>query len=147
MGGRGSTRLAMKYPEMFCSLFCQAGNVPHLLEAYDAAPPETRKGLLLGADRKNWEADDVYAVTKKNADRIKANVRIQIACGTKDNGHIQTVRDFHQHLQLLGIDHTYIEIEDLAHKRPKMIELLKPIWFDYHVESIRRASAAKPSSR
>ena len=141
MGGRGSTRLAMKYPEMFCSLFCQAGNVPHLLEAYDAATPEQRKTMLLGPDRAKWEADDVYAVTTKNAARIKANLRIQIACETQDKGHIATIRDFHSHLQKLGIDHTYIEIEDLEHKRHEMIELLnKPIWFDYHVESMKRAN-------
>ncbi len=140
MGGRGSTRLAVKYPEMFCSLFCQAGNVPHLLEAYDDADPVTRSSLLLGADRSNWEADDVYEVTKKNVHRIKANLRIQIACGTKDFGHIKTVRDFHSHLQTLGIDHTYIELEGLAHKRNEMIERMKPIWFDYHVESMRRAT-------
>jgi S-formylglutathione hydrolase FrmB len=139
MGGRGSTRLAMKYPEMFCSLFCQAGNVPNLIEAFDNAEPVTRKGWLLGEDRANWEANDVYEVTRKNAQRIKDNVRIQIACGTQDGGHIKTIRDFHKHLQELEIDHTYIEIEGLGHKRPKMIELLKPIWFDYHVESLKRA--------
>ncbi|MBT3480786.1 MAG: hypothetical protein HN457_05065 [Opitutales bacterium] len=31
MGGRGSTRLAMTYPELFCSLSCQSGNVPRTL--------------------------------------------------------------------------------------------------------------------
>lgn len=142
MGGRGSTRLAVKYPEMFCSLFCQAGNVPHLLDLYDDAEPETRKNLLLGEDRANWEEDDVYALCEKNKARIKANLRIQIACGTKDGGHLKTVRDFHQHLVKLNIDHTYIEIEGLAHKRNEMIALLKPIWFDYHVESMRRAQKA-----
>ncbi len=141
MGGRGSTRLAVKYPEMFCSLFCQAGNVPPLLEIYDDADPDTRGSLLLGADRANWEEDDVYAVTEKNLDRIKGKLRIQIACGTTDTGHIVTIRRFHQHLLDLGIDHTYIELEDLGHQRPKMIALLRPIWFDYHVESLRRAAA------
>jgi S-formylglutathione hydrolase FrmB len=143
MGGRGSTRLAMKYPEMFCSLFCQAGNVPHLLDIFDEAEPTTRKHMLLGETRSNWEADDVYAVTTKNADRIKANVRIQIACGTADSGHIKTIRDFHQHLGNLGIDHTYIELEGLGHKRLKMIDLLKPVWFNYHVESMRLARESR----
>ena len=142
MGGRGSTRLAMKYPEMFCSLFCQAGNVPHLLELYDAAEPSERKSLLLGEDRANWEADDVYAVTTKNAKRIKANVRIQIACGTADGGHIKTIRDWHKHLLELGIDHTYIELEGLGHQRSRMMELMKPVWFNYHVESMRLAREA-----
>ena len=141
MGGRGSTRLAVKYPELFCSLFCQAGNVPHLLEAFDQAEPEIRENLLLGPDRTDWEADDVYELTKKNVGRIKTSLRIQIACGTKDFGHIKTVRDFHIHLQTLGIDHTYIELEGLAHKRTEMIGRMKPIWFDYHVESMRRATA------
>ena len=136
MGGRGSTRLAVKYPEMFCSLFCQAGNVPHLLDAYDEATPEFRSQHLLGSDRSNWEKDDVYAVTEKNKWKIKKNLRIQIACGTKDGGHLKTVRDFHQHLVELGIDHTYIEIEGLAHKRTQMISLYRPIWFDYHFRSL-----------
>lgn len=145
MGGRGSTRLAMKYPETFCSLFCQAGNVPHLLDIFDETPTAERSGLLLGASRDNWEKDDVYAVTSKNAKRIKKSVRIQIACGTKDGGHLKTIRDFHQHLVELAIDHTYIELEGLGHKRTEMIALMRPIWFDYHVESIRRAAKQAPA--
>lgn len=140
MGGRGATRLAMKYPHLFCSLFCQAGNVPHLLEIFDAATAAERKTMLLGEQRQNWEADDVYAITEKNRDTIRKNVRIKIACGTVDKGHIETIRDFHQHLITLGIDHTYLEIEQLGHKRTKMMSALKSTWFDYHVESLRRAN-------
>ena len=44
MGGRGSTRLAVKYPELFCSLFNQAGNVPRTAEM----------GTLLG-DEPGWD--------------------------------------------------------------------------------------------
>ena len=140
MGGRGATRLGLKHPEMFCSLFCQAGNVPHLLDQFDSTEPAERKKLLLGEDRTAWEADDLYAVATKNANLIKKNVRIQIACGTKDGGHIKTIRDFHQYLQDLEIDHTYIELEGLGHQRTQMMDLMKPVWFDYHVESMKRAS-------
>ena len=139
MGGRGSTRLAVKHPEVFCSLFCQAGNVPHLLENFDEMEPEDRANHLLGPDRSNWEKEDVYAVTTKNAKRIKQHLRIQIACGTKDGGHLKTIRDFHEHLLLNGIDHTYIEFEDLGHQRTEMMERMKLTWFDYHIESMRRA--------
>ena len=143
MGGRGGTRLALKHPDMFCSLFCQAGNVPRLLDLFDATPEADRARLLLGADRRNWEADDVYAVTTRNRDAISRNVRILIACGTKDGGHLPTIRDFHDHLLKLEIDHTYIELEGLAHKRSEMIARLRPIWFDYHVESLQRAKTRK----
>lgn len=139
MGGRGSTRLAMKYPDLFCSLFCQAGNVPRLLDTFDSKTDAERAASLLGSDRENWAEDDVYAVTEKNLKAIQSNVRIQIACGSKDGGHLPTVRDFHQHLVNLGVDHTYIELEGLAHKRTEMMARMAPIWFDYHVESLRRA--------
>ena len=39
-----------------------------------------------------------------------------------------------------GMDHTYMEIEGLAHERPKMINQYRAIWFDYHVESLRLAA-------
>ncbi len=141
MGGRGATRLAIKYPKMFCSLFCQAGNVPRLIDFYDDSPPEQRPLLLLGADRSAWEADDVYVNSEKNAAQIKKSLRIRVACGTKDDGHLPTIRDFHQHLIALGIDHTYIELEGLGHRRTEMMKQLEPIWFDYHVESLRRSGA------
>lgn len=141
MGGRGSTRLAIKHPQMFCSLFCQAGNVPRLTQIYDKLSDPERTQAMLGSDRLNWEADDVYLNATKNKKVIKEHLRIRIACGTKDGGHLPTVRDFHQHLTELKIDHTYIELEDLAHRRTEMMDRLAPIWFDYHVESLRRSGA------
>ena len=144
MGGRGSTRLAVKYPEMFCSLFCQAGNVPHLLDTFDETPSDQRADLLLGPDRSDWAENDVYAVSTKNKAKLK-ELRIRIACGTKDGGHLATIRDFHQHLVRLGIDHTYTELEGLGHKRTEMMRQLEPIWFSYHVESLRRSGAIPPA--
>ena len=144
MGGRGSTRIAIKHPELFCSLFCQAGNVPRLVDFYDDSPVQQRPLLLLGADRSVWEADDVYRNCTKNADAIKKHLRIRIACGTKDGGHLPTVRDFHQHLVDLGIDHSYTELEGLAHKRSEMMRQMEPLWFTYHVESLRRSGAINP---
>lgn len=132
MGGRGSTKLAMKYPEMFCSLFNQAGNVYHVSEQPSNA--------YLGPDRARYADNDAYVLLKKNLGLIKGKMRIQIACGTQDDGHIKTVREFHQALLDAGVDHTYFEIEGLAHKQTEMLQLYRTIWFDYHVESFRRSS-------
>tara|TARA_R110000850_G_scaffold54468_7_gene129667 strand:+ start:132 stop:1094 length:963 start_codon:yes stop_codon:yes gene_type:complete len=144
MGGRGSLRLAMKYPEEFCSLFCQAGNVPATLQNFDEA--ENWKDVIggfLGPDRANYSENDAFVLLEKNLGKIKSKMRIQMACGTQDGGHLPTVRDFHRHLVEHGVDHTYIELEGLGHKRTEMIERMKPIWFDYHVESLRRSGALK----
>ncbi len=141
MGGRGATRLAMKYPDLFCSLFNQAGNVMHTYEAYDAGKPRVYPMSYLGLDRARFADNDSYKLLEKNLDKIKGRMRIQVWCGTRDTGHLGTVREYHQALLRHGVDHTYMEIEGLEHKRTEMIARYAPIWFDYHVESFRRASA------
>ena len=140
MGGRGSTRLAMKYPEMFCSLFNQAGNVPHTADNFDPTKPDVYPNSYLGPDKQSYIDNDVFHLIEKNLAQIK-RMRIQIWCGTKDEGHIHTVREYHQALLNAGVDHTYMEIEGLAHKRTEMIARYADIWFDYHVESLRRTGA------
>jgi hypothetical protein len=118
---------------MLCSLFNQAGNVMHVAEQYP--------NNYLGNDRSRYIDNDTFLLLKKNVDRIRGKLRIQVACGTKDNGHLKTVREFHEALLAAGVDHTYWEIEGLAHDRTKMLNLYRPIWFDYHVESFRRAGS------
>jgi len=140
MGGRGSTRLVMKYPEMFCSLFCQAGNVPHTADGYNPEKPNTYPNYYLGPDKQNYIDNDAFLLLEKNLEKIK-KVRILIACGTQDDSHIVTIRDFHQALLDHGVDHTYWELEGLRHERSKFIKLLSPILYDYHVELMRLAGA------
>jgi endo-1,4-beta-xylanase len=139
MGGRGSTRLAMKYPEMFCSLFNQSGNVMHTSEEFQPSDPASI--WYLGPDKQRYVDNDAYLLLKKNLDKIKGRMRIQMWCGTQDPDHLGTVRQFHQALLDAGVDHTYMEIEGLAHKRTEMVARYRKIWFDYHVESFRRSGA------
>lgn len=141
MGGRGSTRLAMKYPDMFCSLFNQAGNVYHTSEQYDPSKPDLYPNNYLGKDKQSYIDNDAYLLLAKNLDRIKGKMRIQIMCGTRDDGHIATVREYHQALLKAGVDHTYTEVEGLAHEQAKMIGLYRATWFQYHAESFARAGA------
>ena len=142
MGGRGSTRLAVKYPRMFCSLFCQAGNVPHTADAFNPEDNSSHPNSYLGPDKQNYIDNDAYHLLEKNVKEIKGGkLRINIACGTKDMGHLRTIREFHAKLLELKIDHTYLEIEGLGHKKKEMREMYKKTWFDYHVESLRRSGA------
>ncbi len=141
MGGRGSTRLAMKYPELFCSLNCQAGNVPRTSLHYNPDKPDRYPNNYLGPDKQNYIDNDAFLLLKKNIDRIRGKLRINILCGTKDPGHLKTIREFHQALLDEDVDHTYLEIEDMKHNRKATMEMYRKIWFDYHVESLRRAQA------
>ena len=69
MGGRGATRLAMKYPNLFCSLFNLAGNVPRTLAHFDPSAPDTYPNNYLGPDRQNHIDNDAYELLEKNVGR------------------------------------------------------------------------------
>jgi len=139
MGGRGATRLSMKYPKMFCSLFNLAGNVPRTLEGFDPSKPDSYPNNYLGPDKQNYIDNDAYELLKKNVDDINGKLRIQMWCGTQDMSHLLTVRDFHEALLAAGVDHTYMEIEGVGHGKKPTIDRYRDIWFDYHVESLRQA--------
>ena len=136
MGGRGSTKLALKYPDLFCSLFNQAGNVMHVSEQYDPA----NKSHYLGTDKANYINNDPYLLLQKNFDQINGRLRIRIICGTADSEHIVTVRELHQALLKAGVPHQYGEVEGVAHDQRKVIDLNRKDWFDFHVESLRLAA-------
>ena len=141
MGGRGAIRLAMKFPRLFCSVFNLAGNVPRTLDGYDPASPSIYPNNYLGPNKQNYVENDAYELLKQNANQIRNNIRIQIWCGSQDLSHLTTIRDFHQALIEENIDHTYLEIEGLGHKKKPILDKYRNIWFDYHVESLSQAGA------
>lgn len=130
MGGRGSTHLAMRHPDMFGSLFNQSGNVYHVSDV-SMAP-----NFYLGNDPERLKANDPYLNLIKNLDFIKANLRIQVACGTADPEHLTTVREYHDVLTKAGVPHHYFEVQDLDHNQKRMIDGRKHTWFDFHLESL-----------
>ncbi len=131
MGGRGSTNLAMKHPLLFGSLFNQSGNVYHVSDASKLPNP------YLGDDPERLKANDAFLNLKKNLPYIKANLRIQVACGTADPDHLVSVREFHEALTQAGVKHSYFEVEGLDHNQKKMIDGRKSTWFDFHAESLK----------
>ena len=114
----------MKFPEIFVSRF-------------NPAKPDEYPNNYLGKDKARDIHNDSHLLLAKNVAQLKGKLRSQIARGTKDDGHLPTVRRFHDALVTASLDHTYWEMEDLAHKQNKMFERYRPVWFDYHVESFR----------
>jgi hypothetical protein len=72
----------------------------------------------------------------KNLAFIKANLRIQVACGTADPEHLTTVREYHDVLTTAGVAHHYFEVDDLDHNQKRMIDGRKAAWFDFQIESL-----------
>lgn len=142
MGGRGATRLAMKYPSLFCSLFNFAGNVPRTSAHFDPSKPDAYPNNYLGPDKQAYFDNDAFELLRKNLREIRGKLRIQMWCGTQDTGHLVTIRDFRQALLAAGVDHTYLEIEGLGHAKKPIIERYGDVLFDHHVESLRQAANA-----
>src|SRR5437764_12026003 len=82
MGGKGAVSLAMKFPELFCSLFVQAGNVYHVADLWDPNEPEEYPYNHLGPDRNKSVENDSYLLLEKHLDKLKGKMRIQLLCGT-----------------------------------------------------------------
>jgi endo-1,4-beta-xylanase len=131
MGGRGSTNLAMKHPELYGSLFNQSGNVYHVSD------PSKLPNDYLGPDPQRLKDNDAFLNLTKNLDYIKAHLRIQVACGTADPDHLPSVREYHAALTAAGMPHSYFEVEGLDHNQKKMIDGRKATWFDFHIESLK----------
>ena len=112
------------------------GILPH----FDPSAPDTYPNNYLGPDRQNYADNDAYELLGKNLEHIRGELRIQMWCGTQDMGHLATMRDFHQALLENGVDHTYMEIEGLGHRKKPIIDRYRDVWFDYHVESLRQAA-------
>jgi enterochelin esterase-like enzyme len=146
MGGRGATSLAMKFPELFCSLHNKSGNVAHVADLFDAPKTDGYPHTYLGSDRARYVDNDSFLLLKKNLAAIKGGLRIMLSCGTLDDGHLRTVREFHEALLAAGVDHTYLEVEGVAHEHGKILSRYRPIWYDYHAESFRLAAAPADGS-
>ena len=132
MGGRGSTHLAMKYPQLFGSLFNQAGNVYRVSDASQLPNP------YLGDDIERLRANDPYLNLAKNLDYIKQHLPIQIGCGTADMEHLISIREFRQELLKLEVPHLYFEVEGLGHNQKEMIAGRQATWFDFHVDALKK---------
>ena len=105
MGGYGSMKLALKYPEMFGSVVAHSGvyDMRFILRPDNPFRPERRR--IFGDDAVGGP-DDVFALAEQlDLARVP---RIRFDCGV-DDGLIEHNRALHAHMQALGIPHAYAE--------------------------------------
>lgn len=115
MGGNGSLKLALKYPEMFGSVLAIAGTYGRIrLDGY----------FFLGvqSDQQKWVAklaqwysadDDVFELAKKNYNRL-GHLAIRLLIGTQDVSFPDSEK-LHVHLRDLGVPHEYEILLGVSH--------------------------------
>jgi S-formylglutathione hydrolase FrmB len=110
MGGYGAMKLALKYPHMFCSTTAHSGchAVVRNLIAQKRMPEHdelTPELLRIYGVSPNLDDDPFVLAERIDRSRLPA---IRFDCGAGDF-LLQHNRDFHAHLQRLGIPHEYAE--------------------------------------
>jgi enterochelin esterase-like enzyme len=115
MGGNGSLKLALKYPEMFGSVVAIAGTYGRIrLDGYFflGVTPDQQKWVSKLAQ---WysEDDDVFALAKKNYNRL-GHLAIRLVIGTQDVSFPDSEK-LHVHLRDLGVAHEYEILLGVSH--------------------------------
>lgn len=97
MGGFGSVHLALKHPELYCSVFAHSSP---FFTAEELREREPQFSAAVAADL------DCYRLAAEvDTNRLPV---LSLDCGTED-GLIDTNRRFHAHLETLGVAHNYTE--------------------------------------
>jgi len=115
MGGNGSLKLALKYPEMFGSVLAIAGTYGRIrLDGYFflGVTPDQQKWV---AKLAQWysEDEDVFELARRNYNRL-GHLAIRLLIGTQDVSFPDSEK-LHVHLRDLGVAHEYEILLGVSH--------------------------------
>ena len=140
MGGYGAARLGFKYPEMFRAVSIMGGGPlqENLLDAPRAGRRRAEEVLerVYGGDPDYFTRSSPRTLAAAHADTIARGSLIRIVCGEQDNT-LANNRDFHDHLDRLGIPHTWTVLPGVDHDPLGTLEALGDANWDFY----RRAFA------
>jgi len=107
MGGYGALKLALKFPNLFCSAVSHSG----ALGITKVKPENVRQDMRIEFPQifgdTPFEGKDCLYQLAENIDKNHLPA-LRIDCGTED-GLLQSNRDYHTHLTNLNIPHEYEE--------------------------------------
>ena len=118
MGGYGAARLGFKYPELFRAISIMGGGPlqPDLRDAPRASRKRANDVLerVYGGDPEYFRSVSPRALAERNVDAIRNGALIRQVCGDQDET-FPANRDFHEHLERLGIPHAWTVLPGVDH--------------------------------
>ena len=105
MGGFGAVKLALKHPDLFCSVDSHSGVLGWLRDPLEAKAL-TRESTRIFGESPAGGPEDPFALAEQLSRRKRPALRID--CGEEDPFILQN-RAFHEHLETLGFPHEYHE--------------------------------------
>jgi len=131
MGGYGAAHLGFKYPELFGIVGVMAGAL--IEPRADVQPAVFEK--MFGGDKAHVDANNPFALARKNADAIRGRTAIRIAVGDQDNLQVRS-RAFHDLLTELKIEHEYEVVPGVAHAGVAFYQKLGEQAFAYYQKAL-----------
>jgi enterochelin esterase-like enzyme len=143
MGGYGALRLGFAHHDTVATVVSLGGGpLQRELVATPRADEARRQQVLqtvFGGDMAAFVARSPWQLAERHAAAKGESLRILQAIGTADET-LPANRDFHAHLQKLGIAHDYVELADTAHEPLRTVQRLGDrLW--HH---LRDGFAARP---
>jgi len=139
MGGNGSLKTALKFPDLFSSVVAYAGSYRPLPKdgfLYPGIVPDGRRWIEQLA---NWYTPDhdPFVLAEKNRFRLDG-MRIRLVAGTKDVS-LEDSEALHAHFQKIGVVHEYELILGVPHNTAAYYERAGVEGFRFHLPALQAA--------
>ena len=141
MGGFGTMRLGLKYPDVFSSIVAFAGGYRFPDEMATAGQSFKE---MFNNDAEIFRERHPETWARRNLDRIRGKVAIQMYVGKEDPG-LKGNRRMHAVLDELGIPCGYQEFDGIAHNLGKLAEQVQTENFNIAARSFGKAPATSAS--
>jgi enterochelin esterase-like enzyme len=142
MGGYGAARLGFRHPGLFASVSLMGAGP--LQETLDHTPraSQLQAGDLLrmvyGGDQARFREVSPRRLAEQNAAVLARDTRLRMVIGDQDET-LGNNRDFHQHLQQLGIPHDWIVLPGVGHDPMRVISALGDRHWAFYREAFAKA--------
>jgi len=119
MGGLGSARLALKYPDRFCGFSIMSTAMPTAEKLKEWQPDLFQQ--TFGGDLEYCRANLPWALTGQHADVVRGQMHIRIRAGANDPKKTGCER-FHEFLTGLKIKHDFALVPKAGHDLSEMYQ-------------------------
>jgi poly(3-hydroxybutyrate) depolymerase len=148
MGGYGAARLGFKYPEVFRAISIMGGGPlqTNLLDAPRASRERAAEVLeqVYGGDADYFRSVSPRVLAERNADAIKRGLLVRQVCGEQDST-LGVNKDFHEHLERLGIPHTWTVLPGVDHDPLATLKALGDDNWGFYRRAFGTQSGAGPT--
>lgn len=151
MGGYGAARLGFAFPEVFGAVsIVGAGPLqPDLLRDAPRAGRRRAEEVLdrvYGGSQAYFHDVSPRALAERNARTIAADSRVRLVIGADDETFANN-RDFHEHLDALGIPHSWTVLPDVGHDPAGVLDALGAGNWAFHRAAFAAADQADEVGR